>query len=104
MSAPAGTAVEVFYSEKLGADGRASTDGNDLVFGQLQTDYYVAKGTGDERWTPRFTYKGFQYVQLSGPGGAAAAGGRQRARRAHRAGALGARGDTSTLRVRAARR
>ncbi len=69
MNAPAGTAIEVFYSEKLGADGRASTVGNDLVFGQLQTDYYVAKGAGDERFTPRFSYKGFQYVQLSGPRG-----------------------------------
>ena len=70
VDAPAGTAVEVFYSEKLGSDGRASTVGNDLVFGQLQTDYYVAKGAGDERWAPRFSYKGFQYVQLSGPAGA----------------------------------
>src|SRR5215204_6190036 len=69
VDAPAGTAVEIFYSEKLGADGKASTAGNDLVFGQLQTDYYVAKGAGDEVWTPRFSYKGFQYVQLSGPKG-----------------------------------
>jgi alpha-L-rhamnosidase len=69
LTAPAGTAIEVFYSEKLGPDGRASTDGNDLVLGQLQTDVYVAKGTGEERWAPRFTYKGFQYVQLSGAGG-----------------------------------
>jgi alpha-L-rhamnosidase len=69
VEAPAGTAVEVFYSEKLAADGRASTDGNNLVLGQLQTDVYVAKGAGEERWRPRFTYKGFQYVQLSGPGG-----------------------------------
>jgi alpha-L-rhamnosidase len=69
VTAPAGTAIEVFYSEKLGADGRASTDGNNLVLGQLQTDVYVAKGAGEERWRPRFTYKGFQYVQLSGPGG-----------------------------------
>jgi alpha-L-rhamnosidase len=69
VKAPAGTAVEVFYSEKLGADGRASTDGNALVLGQLQTDVYVARGAGEERWRPRFTYKGFQYVQLSGPGG-----------------------------------
>ena len=30
----------------------------------------MAKGTGDERWAPRFSYKGFQYVQLSGPKGA----------------------------------
>ncbi|HWS90515.1 MAG TPA: family 78 glycoside hydrolase catalytic domain [Pyrinomonadaceae bacterium] len=71
VRAPAGAAVEVFYSEKLGADGRASTDGNFLVYGQLQTDYYVARGAGEEVWTPRFTYKGFQYVQLSGPNGGA---------------------------------
>jgi alpha-L-rhamnosidase len=69
LRAPAGTALEIFYSEKLAADGRASSVGNDLVFGQLQTDYYVAKGTGDEVWAPRFSYKGFQYVQLSGPAG-----------------------------------
>ena len=69
VRAPAGTAVEIFYSEKLDPDGRASTDGNDLVYGQLQTDYYVARGAGDETWTPPFSYKGFQYVQLSGPGG-----------------------------------
>ena len=69
VKAPAGTAIEIFYSEKLGADGRASTVGNDLVFGQLQTDYYVARGSGDEVWAPRFSYKGFQYVQLSGPAG-----------------------------------
>jgi alpha-L-rhamnosidase len=69
VDAPAGTAVEVFYSEKTGEDGRASTLGNDLVFGQLQTDYYVARGGSPELWTPRFSYKGFQYVQLSGPNG-----------------------------------
>ena len=69
VKAPAGTAVEIFYSEKLGTDGRAGTAGNDLVFGQLQTDYYVTRGAGEEVWTPRFSYKGFQYVQLSGPNG-----------------------------------
>jgi alpha-L-rhamnosidase len=68
--APAGTPLEVFYSEKLGSDGRASTDGNGLVGGQLQTDYYLARGEGEETWAPRFTYKGFQYVQISGPRGA----------------------------------
>lgn len=69
VNAPAGTAIEIFYSEKLGTDGRASTDGNGLVFGQLQTDYYIAKGTRNESWKPRFSYKGFQYVQISGPKG-----------------------------------
>jgi alpha-L-rhamnosidase len=76
VRAPAGTAVEVFYSEKLDERGRASTKGNDLVHGQLQTDYYVARGTaGEEAWTPAFSYKGFQYVQLSAPGGAPLPGG-----------------------------
>jgi alpha-L-rhamnosidase len=70
LRAPAGTPIEVFYSEKLAKDGRASTDGNDLVYGQLQTDVYVARGAGEESWTPAFSYKGFQYVQLSGLGGA----------------------------------
>ncbi len=68
VEAPAGTAIEVFYSEKLSDDGTSSNDGNALVYGQLQTDYYVARGSGRELWSPRFTYKGFQYVQLSAPG------------------------------------
>jgi len=69
VNAPAGTAIEIFYSEKLDSDGRATNKGNDLVFGQLQTDYYIAKGSGTEIWSPRFTYKGFQYIQISGPSG-----------------------------------
>jgi alpha-L-rhamnosidase len=67
VEAPAGTALEVFYSEKLADDGTATTDGNALVYGQLQTDYYIARGSGTETWSPRFSYKGFQYVQLSAP-------------------------------------
>jgi alpha-L-rhamnosidase len=69
VEAPAGTAIEIFYTEKLRQDGTASTEGNALVYGQLQTDYYIARGTGREEWTPRFTYKGFRYVQVSAPGG-----------------------------------
>ncbi len=69
VTAPSGTPIEIFYSEKLDKNGKASTDGNNLVFGQLQTDYYVSKGTANEVWTPRFTYKGFQYIQLSSPNG-----------------------------------
>jgi alpha-L-rhamnosidase len=68
VEAPAGTPIEIFYSEKLASDGTATTDGNALVYGQLQTDYYVARGGVTETWRPRFTYKGFQYVQLSAPG------------------------------------
>jgi alpha-L-rhamnosidase len=69
VEAPEGTAVELFYSEKIDDEGRASTAGNGLVLGQLQTDYYVAAGSGEESWAPRFSYKGFRYVQISGPNG-----------------------------------
>jgi alpha-L-rhamnosidase len=70
LEAPAGTAIELVYAEKLAADGTITVDAsNALVYGQLQTDYYVAAGRGTETWTPRFSYKGFQYVQVSGPGG-----------------------------------
>ena len=74
VNAPAGTAIEAYYGEQVNAAGRV-TDRNviagsfALVGGQLQTDYYIAKGSGDEPWAPRFTYKGFQYVQISGPNG-----------------------------------
>jgi alpha-L-rhamnosidase len=30
------------------------------------TDSYVLKGGGEETWEPRFTYHGFQYVELTG--------------------------------------
>lgn len=67
VNAPEGTAIEIFYSEKLDSLGFASEEGNVLVGGQLQTDYYVASGAGNEQWTPRFTYKGFRYLMISGP-------------------------------------
>ncbi len=68
VDAPRGTPVELFYTEKLDTLGRASNEtGFALVGGQLQTDYYVANGSGNEVWTPRFSYKGFRYLQVSAP-------------------------------------
>lgn len=34
--------------------------------GVIQTDEYICTGEGKERWTPRFTYHGFRYLELSG--------------------------------------
>ena len=70
QGAPAGTPIQIRYAEKLGANGLVSITGFTPA-GQIQTDYYIAKGTGTETFTPRFTYKGFQYVQISGVGGTA---------------------------------
>ena len=34
--------------------------------GAVQTDEYVCAGDGAEEWSPRFTYHGFRYLELSG--------------------------------------
>jgi len=78
VRAPAGTAIQIQYGEQLTAGGRVTDNGNNfLVGGQLQTDFYIARGEPDgngeghgEVFAPRFSYKGFQYVELSGPDGA----------------------------------
>ncbi len=68
--APAGTPIQIFYSDKTAPDGTVSSSGY-TPNGQIQTDYYIASGTGTpaapETFTPQFSYKGFQYVQISAP-------------------------------------
>ena len=68
--APRGTPIQVRYGDKLTATGLINDSGY-KPSGQIQTDVYLSDGTGTaevpEIWAPRFTYKGFQYVQLSSP-------------------------------------
>ncbi len=65
-----GTPIQISYSDKTAADGTVSSFGY-TADGQIQTDYYIAKGTGTadhpELFMPQFTYKGFQYIQISSP-------------------------------------
>ncbi|WBB61622.1 family 78 glycoside hydrolase catalytic domain [Streptomyces sp. WMMC500] len=68
---PAGARVRFRYGERLGDDGRvhAGTPGgveNIAVDGRLQVDEYTATGRGIEEWQPSFSYKGFQYVEVTG--------------------------------------
>jgi alpha-L-rhamnosidase len=68
---PAGTTVRLLYSEKLGASGRieVGTPGgneNSSVAGRFHVDEYIAAGHGPETWQPSFTYKGFQYIEVTG--------------------------------------
>ena len=65
---PAGTTVEMKYGEVLNADGTLNQDKIKIHTHQegFQTDRYTLKGGGTEIWRPRFTYHGFQYVQVSG--------------------------------------
>ncbi|MBB6479945.1 alpha-L-rhamnosidase [Spirochaeta isovalerica] len=69
-SAPAGTEVLLTHGEKL--EGREldmmplyeHTAEPDKPY--LQRDRYIFKGRGLEEWHPRFTYHGFQYVEVDG--------------------------------------
>jgi len=60
-----GTTVTLRYGERLRADGTVD-NGNDLVYAECQRDDYILKGSGTEVFEPRFSYKGFQYVQVDG--------------------------------------
>jgi alpha-L-rhamnosidase len=68
IKAPAGTPVTLRYAERLSSDGRV--DQQDIaqhVAGKVvQTDKYICKGDGVEKWCPSFVYHGFQYVEVSG--------------------------------------
>jgi alpha-L-rhamnosidase len=65
VTAPAGTLIRLRHGEKLNADGTVQWE-NNLVTGRHQTDEYICAGTGAETWEPRFSYKGFRYVQITG--------------------------------------
>lgn len=75
LAGPAGTKVVMKYSEHLAKDGTADQGnigvhvwkkGKDQPF---QTDSYILKGEGTERWHARFDYHGFQYVEVTGAPG-----------------------------------
>ncbi|MCU4975481.1 glycoside hydrolase family 78 protein [Halobacteria archaeon AArc-m2/3/4] len=65
VDAPAGTEIEIAHGEKRQEDGTVRLD-LDHFGGTFQTDRYTCSGEGREQWEPRFSYKGFRYVQLEG--------------------------------------
>jgi len=68
VSGPAGTQITLKYGEKLATDGTVDQSNINVYVrqGAFQTDTYVLKGQGTEVWEPRFTYHGFQYVEVRG--------------------------------------
>ncbi|MES1216328.1 MAG: family 78 glycoside hydrolase catalytic domain, partial [Bacteroidota bacterium] len=58
-----GTQVKLRFAERLKDDGTIYTEnlGDARV-----TDIYTIKGEGTEIWEPRFTYHGFQYIEITG--------------------------------------
>ena len=63
VTAPAGTRVVMRFAEMLNSDGTAYRKN---LRAARAMDTYVCKGGGEETWEPRFTYHGFQYVEVEG--------------------------------------
>ena len=65
-NAPAGMRVQLRYGERLNPDGTLYTEN---LRRARAIDVYICKGGGEEVWEPRFTFHGFQYVELTGVSG-----------------------------------
>ncbi|WP_186804781.1 glycoside hydrolase family 78 protein [Limihaloglobus sulfuriphilus] len=63
VKAPKGTKITLRFGERLKDDGTLYTD--NLREARV-IDTYICKGGGPELWQPRFTFHGFQYIELSG--------------------------------------
>jgi hypothetical protein len=63
----AGTTIRAQYGEKLRSSGLVNFDNNGGFGSGFQTDRLVLAGTGaPESWEAKFSYKGFQYIQVTG--------------------------------------
>ncbi|RZL15627.1 MAG: alpha-rhamnosidase, partial [Pedobacter sp.] len=58
-----GDTISMKFSERLKSRDTLYTDN---LRDARANDIYIIKGTGKETWAPRFTYHGFQYVEISG--------------------------------------
>ncbi len=64
VKGPAGTTVQLRYGEMLHADGSLMSEN---LRKARATDSYVLRGNASgENYEPRFTYHGFQYVEVTG--------------------------------------
>jgi alpha-L-rhamnosidase len=63
-----GQTITIRYGEKLDALGAVDTSDIDYLIksGDFQTDRYITRGGDSEHWSPRFTYHGFRYIEISG--------------------------------------
>ncbi len=60
---PRGTRIKLRHAERLNPDGTVYTEN---LRRATATDVYILKGKGKETWHPRFTFHGFQYIELTG--------------------------------------
>ena len=62
VSAPAGCEIRLQHCEMLYPDGKPDLFTNR---GARAMDIYICAGTGEESYTPKFTYHGFRYVYVT---------------------------------------
>lgn len=66
VAGKAGQKITLRFAERLNPDGTIYTAN---LRGARATDTYICHGKGTEVWQPRFTFHGFQYVEVTGLGG-----------------------------------
>lgn len=70
-NAPSGTVFRMKHAERLYKNGMVDMSNIDLHYrptdnaDPFQTDIYIANGNGTETFSPKFNYKGFQYVEVT---------------------------------------
>jgi alpha-L-rhamnosidase len=66
LKQPKGTHLTIRTFEEVCLNGNLDFIYTGERFVRIQTDEYICKGVGKEDWSPRFTYHGFCYAELSG--------------------------------------
>lgn len=69
FSAPAGTEITIFYGEKLDETGFVIPVKTGYL---LQVDKFITSG-GEDVYEPKYSYKGYQYIQIDNYSGALSA-------------------------------
>ncbi|KAF7299043.1 hypothetical protein MIND_00852600 [Mycena indigotica] len=67
VNGPKGSLVTIHYGEKLNSDGTVMyQDTQHYYANNFQTDRYWLAGLGTETFEPKFSYKGYRYMQIFG--------------------------------------
>lgn len=63
VTGKAGDKIVLRFAERLNEDGSIYTEN---LRRARATDTYICRGSGEKVWEPRFTFHGFQYVEVTG--------------------------------------
>ncbi len=70
ISGETGTIIKLEHAERLHPDGRVDLSNINVHYrptddtDPFQTDIFILSGKGEEKFMPKFNYKGFQFVEL----------------------------------------